>query len=349
MSTPIKQIRPLGFPWETADPFLFCVYHNDAYPAGNDAMGPAASLGGRDIGQDFSGKDGWRMYHGHVVPGFPRHPHRGFETVTIVRQGLIDHSDSLGATARFGYGDVQWLTAGRGVEHSEMFPLTRRDTPNPLELFQIWLNLPAANKFSPPYFSMFWADGIPRQRATDEAGRATDVTIVAGPLGDRDAPAPPPDSWASRADADLAIWTIRMDPGAKWTLPRARPQSNRALYFFSGSTMRVGGETVRPASRIELIADHDVALENGDREGELLLLQGRPIGEPVAQYGPFVMNSQQEVHQAFQDYQRTHFGRWPFDTNAPVHPRTQGRFAKHADGRLEDPAVPERKVPARDA
>ncbi len=338
MNTPIKQIRPLGSPWETADPFLFCVYHNDAYPTGNELMGPAASLAGRDIGQDFAGKDGWRMYHGDTVPGFPRHPHRGFETVTIVRRGLIDHSDSLGATARFGHGDVQWLTAGRGVEHSEMFPLTRRDTPNPLELFQIWLNLPASNKFSAPYFSMLWADSIPRSRTADDMGRATDVTLVAGALGDTQALPPPPDSWASRADADLAIWTIRMDPQAKWTLPRARAQPNRVLYFFSGSTIRIGGETVRPASSVALFADQDVSLENGDREGELLLLQARPIGEPVAQYGPFVMNTQQEIQQAFADYRRTQFGRWPWDTNAPVHPRTQGRFAKHADGRMEQPA-----------
>ena len=75
------------------------------------------------MGQDFAGKDGWRMYHGHAVPGFPQHPHRGFETVTFVREGYIDHSDSLGATARFGRGDVQWLTAGAGIVHSEMFPL----------------------------------------------------------------------------------------------------------------------------------------------------------------------------------------------------------------------------------
>jgi hypothetical protein len=338
MSTPIKQIRPLGFPWETADPFLFCVYHNDAYPAGNEAMGPAASLAGRDIGQDFAGKDGWRMYHGDTVPGFPRHPHRGFETVTIVRRGLIDHSDSLGATARFGHGDVQWLTAGRGVEHSEMFPLTRRDAPNPLELFQIWLNLPASNKFSAPYFSMLWADAVPRVSVADDTGRATDVTLVAGALGDTQAPAPPPDSWASRADADLAIWTIRMDPQARWTLPRARAQSNRVLYFFSGSSIRVGGETVRPASAVTLFADQDVSLENGDHESELLLLQGRPIGEPVAQYGPFVMNTQQEIQQAFADYRRTQFGRWPWETNAPVHPRAQGRFAKHADGSVEEPS-----------
>jgi hypothetical protein len=232
---------------------------------------------------------------------------------------------------------VQWLTAGRGVEHSEMFPLTRGEAPNPLELFQIWLNLPASNKFSAPYFSMLWADSVPRVRTADDAGRTSDVTLVAGALGDREAPTPPPDSWAARAEADLAIWTIRMDPHAKWTLPRARAQSNRGLYFFRGNTMRVGGQAVPLASAVELFADQDVPLENGDREGELLLLQGRPIGEPVVQYGPFVMNTPQEIRQAFADYQRTQFGRWPWATNAPVHPRTQGRFARHADGRIEEP------------
>src|SRR3954469_23203180 len=149
MADVILQTVPLGAPpWPTADPFLFCVHHDDAYPAGNANLGPAASLAGRNLGQDFEGKDGWRMYHGTTVPGFPAHPHRGFETVTIVRRGLIDHSDSLGAAARFGGGDVQWLTAGRGVVHSEMFPLTERERTNPLELFQIWLNLPAEDKMA---------------------------------------------------------------------------------------------------------------------------------------------------------------------------------------------------------
>ncbi len=91
----ILSVRPLGFTWDTVDPFLFCVHHNDDYPQANEQMGPAASLAGRDIGQDFAGKDGFRMYHGDVVPGFQNHPHRGFETVTIVRRGFVDHSDSL--------------------------------------------------------------------------------------------------------------------------------------------------------------------------------------------------------------------------------------------------------------
>ena len=101
----VLQIEPLGFPWETIDPFLFCVRHDDAYLKGNGALSPAASLAGRQMGSDFAGKDGWRTYHGMTVPGFPSHPHRCFETVTIVRKGLTDHSDSLGAAARFGGGE----------------------------------------------------------------------------------------------------------------------------------------------------------------------------------------------------------------------------------------------------
>ena len=119
----ILSAQPLGFPWVTLDPFLFCAYHDDAYPPGAEHLGPAVSLAGRQLGSDFSRQDGWSMYHGHPVPGFPAHPHRGFETVTIVRKGLIDPADSLGAAARFGQGDVQWLTAGQGIVHAEMFPL----------------------------------------------------------------------------------------------------------------------------------------------------------------------------------------------------------------------------------
>jgi redox-sensitive bicupin YhaK (pirin superfamily) len=300
-------------------------------------MGPTASLAGRTIGRDFEGKDGWRMYHGATVPGFPRHPHRGFETVTLVRQGFIDHSDSLGATARFGHGDVQWLTAGKGIEHSEMFPLVRRDAPNPLELFQIWLNLPGAQKLNTPHFSMLWADAIPRVVAQDEAGRTTEVTLLAGTLDCVRAPPPPPDSWASHPDADLAIWTLKLAPGAKWTLPRAKPESNRALYFFSGSSLKVGGSLATSQSIIELHPDSDVLLENGDSQAELLLLQGRPINEPVAQYGPFVMNTSEQIEQAFADYRALKFGRWPWPADAPVHPREELRFARRADGTLERP------------
>ncbi|CAN5451289.1 pirin family protein [soil metagenome] len=341
----VLQVKPLGFPWATIDPFLFCVYHDDAYPAANALMGPAASLAGRAIGQDFSRQNGWSMYHGGTVPGFPAHPHRGFETVTIVRKGLIDHSDSLGATARFGRGDVQWLTAGQGVVHSEMFPLLDEKGPNPLELFQIWLNLPARGKMSPPHFTMLWSQDIPRLTALDADGRATDVAVIAGRL---DAPGasvaaplpPPPDSWAAQPDADVAIWTIRMAPGARWTLPAATGEgTRRQLYFFKGQSVTVAGRAVHEASAIELRADAAVALVNGPEEAEFLLLQGRPIGEPVAQYGPFVMNTQAEIRQTMADYQRTQFGGWPWPDSAPVHGREPARFARHPGGAEERPGA----------
>ena len=334
---PVLTVQALSFPWQTLDPFLFCVHHNDAYPAGDARMAPQASLAGRQIGQDFSGKDGWSMYHGEGVPGFPAHPHRGFETVTIVRKGRIDHSDSAGATARFGDGDVQWLTAGKGIVHCEMFPLLHTDQPNPTELFQIWLNLPAKNKMAEPHFTMFWNEDIPRQVARDAQGRATHIACIAGTLTGAPCLPPPPDSWASEPDADLAILTLRLEPGARWTLPAAASaRTRRQLYFFAGAQLTVAGQAVAPSSVVEVAGDQAIELVNGDQEAELLLLQGRPMGEPVAQYGPFVMNTQAEIQQAFMDYRRTQFGGWPWGALDPVHPRDKGRFAVHTDGRLEE-------------
>jgi quercetin 2,3-dioxygenase len=335
---PVIKISKIGFPWATPDPFLFCVYHEDAYPKGNAQLGPDASLSGRSLGQDFAGKDGWRMYHGRTVPGFPAHPHRGFETVTIVRRGYIDHADSLGAAARFGSGDVQWLTAGQGVVHSEMFPLLRADADNPLELFQIWLNLPKRSKLAPPYFTMLWSEDIPCEAITDSRGALTEVTFIAGALAGAAAAAPPspPDSWASDPEADLAIWTIRLSAGSRWVLPAASTRSaRRTLYFFRGESLLIAGQAVPVQSAIDVDATQAVELINGPVPGELLMLQGRPIGEPVAQHGPFVMNTEQELRQAYADYHRTHFGGWPWPDEAPVHGADRGRFARHADGRVE--------------
>lgn len=336
MSNAIKSVKPLGFPWQTQDPFLFCVHHEDHYPKGNDVMGPAVSLAGRNIGQDFApNKEGWRMYHGEKVPGFPAHPHRGFETVTIVTKGLVDHSDSLGAAGRFGFGDVQWMTAGKGVQHCEMFPLLNRDKENPLELFQIWLNLPKVNKLVTPHFAMLWSDSIPTLTHTDAGGKSVFVKVVAGKIQGRQAPAPAPNSWAADPAHEVAIWVIRLEPGASWKLPRASESVNRSLYFYEGNSIEIAARNFTAHQAIELFADQETTLVNGATESYLLLLQGKPINEPVVQYGPFVMNTQAEIQQAMSEYQQTQFGGWPWSSYEHVHARDQGRFARYPDGREE--------------
>jgi len=285
--------------------------------------------------RDFDGIDGWRMYHGLTVPGFPQHPHRGFETVTIARRGYIDHSDSLGAAARFGRGDVQWLTAGGGIVHSEMFPLLDQSAPNPVELFQIWLNLPSHDKLVEPHFSMLWDGEIPRV-VHDEQGRRAEVTVIAGTLEGRAPKSPPPRSWASRPDSDVAIWCIRMDAGATLSLPPAASSATiRTLYFFRGPSLDISGDAVTSHAAIAVQSDVPIRLTAGAAECELLVLQGRPIGEPVVAHGPFVMNAPREIQQAMDDYRRTQFGGWPWPVDDPVHGKEEGRFARHADGRVE--------------
>ncbi len=330
----IIQRTPLQMQWVTLDPFLFCVHHLDKYPNGNGQLGISESLVGRNVGSDFSGKDGWSMYHGSSIPGFPSHPHRGFETITIGRQGFIDHSDSLGAKARFGQGDVQWMTAGKGIVHSEMFPLVHTDSDNPTELFQIWLNLPAQDKMVDPYFTMFWEDSIEIVDVVDDVGLYSSVQVVAGSFNDATAPSPPPNSWASRSEADIAIWSIRMQADANLTLPPAKSGSNRMLYFFRGTNLSINGTLCTVKHGIQVDPTVEIKLENGSQEAEILMLQGRPIGEPIAKYGPFVMNTRKELEQAYQDYQRTQFGGWPWVGRDPAH-GLESRFAIHANGTIE--------------
>jgi redox-sensitive bicupin YhaK (pirin superfamily) len=252
-----------------------------------------------------------------------------------VRRGLVDHSDSLGAAARYGHGDVQWLTAGKGIVHAEMFPLLDRSGPNPLELFQIWLNLPATDKFADPHFSMFWKSSIPQRQHRDAQGKLSELTIIAGTYAEAKPSSPPPHSWASRSEAHVAIWTLRLEPGAKFNLPAAPAGVNRKLYFFRGSSLKINGFEIAGSTGAELRADIPATLENGASEGEILMLQGRPIGEPVVQSGPFVMNTRAEIQQAYQDFRSTRFGGWPWQADDPVHGFEPTRFARHADGRTE--------------
>lgn len=329
MNSAIKQIFKLGFPWQTQDPFLFCVYHLDHYPKGNGELGPSDSLEGRSLGNDFVGKDGWRMYHGTSIPGFPAHPHRGFETITIVNKGFCDHSDSLGAAGRFGEGDVQWMTAGSGVQHSEMFPLIHTDKENTLELFQIWLNLPQKSKFVDPHFKMLWHEDIPVINL--EGGT---VKVIAGDFNEQTAPSPAPDSWAAQFDNEVAVWNIHIDANSTIKLPLASKEANRTIYFYEGDTLAVSNEVVQPDHGIVVDASQPIELKAGNTAAHILILQGKPINEPVAKYGPFVMNTNDELQKAMDEFRLTQFGGWPWRYPDNVHDVDRGRFAKYPDGTL---------------
>lgn len=329
----ILNIEPLGFPWKTQDPFLFCAYHRDEYPKGNDKMGvDFEHLRGRNVGQDFVTKDGWRMYHGTNMPGFPYHPHRGFETITINKEGVVDHTDSLGAAGRFMGGDVQWMTAGRGIQHSEMFPLINNDKDNPLEIFQIWLNLPKVSKMVDPHFKMLWKENIPVVIEKDIAQRSTTVDIIAGHLQGVKADASTPDSWAANPENAVGVFTVKMDPLAVWTLPATSEGASRSIFFYKGDNIELEGQTVESNSLIEAVANEELEIKNGNATSYLLILEGKPINEPVVQHGPFVMNTQEEIRDTMKEYGKTQFGGWPWAEVEVAHPRSKGRFALHGDG-----------------
>ena len=327
MSKSIQKVFKLGFPWQTQDPFLFCVFHIDQYPKGNEDMTPNASLEGRNLGNDFALKDGWRMYHGKTIPGFPSHPHRGFETITIVNKGFCDHSDSLGAAGRFGEGDVQWMTAGSGVQHSEMFPLLHTEKENRLELFQIWLNLPKKSKFVDPHFAMLWHEDIPIVKTATAS-----VKVIAGTYEGIVPPNPTPNSWAAETANEVAIWNIQIEANTTFTLPKANTAVNRTLYFYEGATLEIEAQHIEPNHGIELQASENVVIKAADGAAQFLILQGKPIAEPVVQHGPFVMNTQEEIRATMKNYGLTQFGGWPWQHTDQVHAKDKGRFAKYPDG-----------------
>jgi redox-sensitive bicupin YhaK (pirin superfamily) len=183
----------------------------------------------------------------------------------------------------------------------------------------------------PAYFGMLWEEEIP----TVAPASGVSVDVIAGSIDDSIPPSPPPDSWASRDDSHLAIWLIRLEPGAVWRMPSGPSGLNRMLHCFQGDDVQIGSTRFEARIGVRLDPETPTEIVNHGGSAEFLLLQGRPIGAPVFQMGPFVMNSAEELRTAVEDYHRTQFGGWPWSTRSPVHDRSEGRFALHADGRVE--------------
>jgi quercetin 2,3-dioxygenase len=239
---------------------------------------------------------------GHAV-GAPDHPHRGFETVTYVLEGEMEHEDSAGHRGSLRAGDVQWMTAGAGIIHSEEPSRALREKGGRVHGFQIWINLPARLKMTRPRYQEIPAAKIPVARTAD--GRAR-VRVIAG------------EALGARAVIDTHSpityqdWTV--DEGADLTLPLA-PEQQALVYVFEGGVRLGNGDEKEPGGR--LVADGQLAiLGQGNAVrfrgvaggGRFLLLSGIPLGEPVARYGPFVMNTDAEIEQAVQDYQSGRMG-----------------------------------------
>lgn len=334
----VKRVIPMEFQLHVLDPYIVTFHHRDNFPKGNERLAPQKMPVGKNNGQDFDMNADWRMYHGADVPGFPVHPHRGFETVTIMLEGYADHFDSKGSKGRYGEGDVQWMTAGEGVQHSEMFPLLNSEGDNPMELFQVWLNLPAKNKFAEPGYKMFWNENIPRVVKESKNGAKATVRVLAGEFEGTQSLAPLPASWASERENHVEIWVVEMEPESEFTLPAISKSLNRVLYNYGEGDVEVADRELSSMYCAELKGDVEAVVKCGKVATKLLLLEGEPIGEPVAARGPFVLNTFEELSQAFIDYRDTEFGGWSWDRNDPINPKSAGRFASYLGGeRVEYP------------
>lgn len=332
----IKKIGAMQFQLHVLDPFIIAMHHRDLFPKGNGSMEPIEMPWGKNNGADFDPNALWRMYHGESIPGFPVHPHRGFETVTVMVEGYADHFDSKGSKGRYGEGDVQWMTAGAGVQHSEMFPLLNDEEENPMELFQIWLNLPKKDKFASPDYKMFWSEDIPTYIDKGASGEKVEIKLIAGEYKGVKSLDPLPASWAYNRENHVGIWLITLDPDAEFTIPAISKTLNRVLYNYEGGNISIEGVEVGKRHYAELEGDSEVLIKNGDQLTKLLLLEGEPINEPIVAQGPFVMNTVGELKQTFIDYEQTHFGGWQWNSDDPVNEKESGRFASYNNGEREE-------------
>ena len=328
----IKQIFNIKGQLPIRDPYIMGAYHYDRYPKGNGEMGPNVDVSQKANGSDFNPDASWRMYHGDKIPGFPYHPHRGFEIVTYVPIGYADHCDSRGSRGRYGQGDVQLMSAGKGVLHSEMFPLIHDDKENPLRLFQIWLNLPAKSKLTEPDYKMIWAEQLPEGSVDGGNGTKVDVKVLLGNYNGIQSVQPLTNSWAADPNNHVGIATLEMEAGSTFKLPAVTASLSRFLFFYEGNgQITIEGNPMKSNQMADLNGAEEIEITNGNQPAKILILEGEPIGEPVAAHGPFVMNTYEELQTSFEEYQKTQFGGWPWGPTERdmVNPKDAGRFASY--------------------
>lgn len=231
--------------------------------------------------------------------GVGQHPHRGFETVTIVYQGELEHRDSTGSGGLIGPGDVQWMTAASGILHEEFHSAAFTEQGGTLEMVQLWVNLPARDKLAAPGYQTLLDQDIPLVPLDDGAGS---LRLIAGEFAGQQGPA--------RTFTAMDVWDIRLNADKPLALPVTEGRST-ALIVLRGTLLVNGSQLVREAQMVLLDRAGDELLLEANNQALVLLLSGEPIDEPVVGYGPFVMNSQAEIAQAVKDFQSGSFGQLP--------------------------------------
>ncbi|WP_162095763.1 pirin family protein [Pseudomonas chlororaphis] len=231
--------------------------------------------------------------------GVGQHPHRGFETVTIVYKGEVEHRDSTGSGGKIGPGDVQWMTAASGILHEEFHSAAFAQSGGTLDMVQLWVNLPARDKMAAPGYQTLLDGDIPAIALKDKAGT---LRLIAGEFDGAKGPA--------RTFTPIDVWDIRLNAGKPLTLDLHRGR-NTALVLLRGTVQVNGQELVREGQLVLFERDGDQLSLEANNDAVMLLLSGEPIDEPIVGHGPFVMNSEAEIHQAFVDFQSGRFGQMP--------------------------------------
>ncbi|WP_448093528.1 pirin family protein [Pseudomonas lini] len=231
--------------------------------------------------------------------GVGQHPHRGFETVTIVYKGEVEHRDSTGSGGKIGPGDVQWMTAASGILHEEFHSEGFAKRGGTLEMVQLWVNLPARDKMAEPGYQTILDSDIPTIPLKNNTGS---LRLIAGEFEGHSGPA--------RTFTPIDVWDVRLNTGKLLTLDLHEGR-NTALVVLRGTVQVNGLELVREGQLALFERDGDQLSLEANNDAVVLLLSGEPIDEPIVGHGPFVMNSEQEIHQAFADFQSGRFGRMP--------------------------------------
>ena len=324
---PVTKVTRFDMHWDTEDPFLFVSHHEDDYPHGNRQLAPPlAEITGRDLGRDFEKRLGFRMYNGKVVPGFPMHAHWGYETITLPEIGYIDHFDTMGIEGRFGFGDVQWVHASSKYMHNEMYPLVNQEERNPNDITQIMINLPLEAKNGENGVTTVWSEDVPVVEVD-----GCSVKVICGSFGGACVRSPYDDSWAN-GEHSVRVLRVTMSPGSRLEIGPTSQKANRNVYLVSGTSLDVCGTVIEENMRAKIQPDIAMTLTNGESDSVVWILEGEPIDQKMASFGPVTLKDVKEVRAAMEDIRRNEYQEWPFDVIDKVHAQDEGRFIRYPDG-----------------